>query len=72
MKRQLQSVAQFCAQSPFTENQVRWWIFNAGDNGLTAADALVRIGRRVYIDVDGFDRWLVAQQEAPSVERSVA
>lgn len=72
MKRNLQSVAQFCADSPFTENQVRWWVFNASDNGLTAADALIRIGRRVYIDVDGFDRWLVAQQETTTAARGAA
>lgn len=61
MKRNLQSVAQFCAESPFTENQARWWIFNAGTNGLADAGAILRIGRRVYIDVDAFDRWLTAQ-----------
>jgi hypothetical protein len=66
MKRNLQSVAQFSANGPFTENQLRWWIFNAAQNGLAAAGAIVRIGRRIYLDVDGFDRWLATQnaQEA--------
>lgn len=68
MKRNLQSVAQFCAEGPFTENQIRWWIFNAASNGLAGAEALVRVGRRVYIDVDGFERWLTAQ----NAERAAA
>lgn len=61
MKRQLKSVAQFCADSPFTENQVRWWVFNAATNGLDAENAIVRVGRRVYVDVDGFERWVDRQ-----------
>lgn len=61
MKRSLQTVATFTAASPFTENQLRWWIFNSGTNGLADANAIVRVSRRVYIDVDGFDRWLTAQ-----------
>lgn len=61
MKRNLQSVAQFCSDSPFTENQLRWWIFNSATNGLVSLEAIVRVGRRVYIDVDAFDRWLSAQ-----------
>jgi hypothetical protein len=56
MKRNLKTVAAFCSDSPFTENQVRWWIFNAESNGL--APAIVRIGRRIYIDLDRFDEWI--------------
>jgi hypothetical protein len=59
--RNLKSVAAFAADSPFSESQCRWWIFKAEDNGLAATGALVRIGRRIYIDADAFDRWLVAQ-----------
>jgi len=62
MQRNLKSVAQFAAESPFTEAQVRWWIFNAGTNGLQSA--VVRIGRRVYIDTDAFAKWVDAQQVA--------
>ncbi len=62
MKRNLKSVAQFAAESPFTEAQVRWWIFNAQANGLHIA--IIRIGRRVYIDVDAFARWIDQQQVA--------
>ncbi|WP_108473180.1 DNA-binding protein [Rhodanobacter thiooxydans] len=62
MNRNLKSVTQFAAESPFTEAQVRWWIFNAATNGLQSA--VVRIGRRVYIDVDAFSAWVDAQQVA--------
>lgn len=60
MQRNLKSVSQFAADSPFTESQIRWWIFNAAANGLQPA--IVRIGRRVYIDVDAFGRWIDEQQ----------
>ena len=62
MNRNLKSVTQFAAESPFTEAQLRWWIFNASTNGLQSA--VVRIGRRVYIDVDAFGAWVDQQQVA--------
>ncbi|AGG88766.1 hypothetical protein [Rhodanobacter denitrificans] len=62
MNRNLKSVTQFAAESPFTEAQLRWWIFNASTNGLQSA--VVRIGRRVYIDVDAFSAWVDQQQVA--------
>ncbi|MEO8672929.1 MAG: DNA-binding protein [Tahibacter sp.] len=64
MKRNLQSVMQLAAASPFTEAQLRWWIFEASRNGLAAVGAIVKIGRRVYIDTDRFDDWITAQNTA--------
>jgi len=63
MARNLQAVAKFAAESKgaFTEAQIRWWIHMSGDNGMAKAGAIVRIGRRVYLDVDAFDRWVTAQ-----------
>lgn len=61
MKRNLKRVAAFVADGPFTENQLRWWIFNAESNGLGKIGGVVRVGRGVYIDVDAFDRWIEAQ-----------
>ena len=61
MTRDLKTISQFAAQTAFTEPQLRWWIFHAGQNGLGDAGAVVRVGRRVYLDVGGFDAWLVAQ-----------
>ena len=58
------TVSEFATTSPFTEPQLRWWIFNRATNGLDAAGAIVRIGgRRIYIDVDGFERWITSQNE---------
>ncbi len=64
MTRNPKSVAAFVEGSPFTEPQLRWWIFHAAENGLDKAGAVIRIGRRVYIDTDGFERWLTQQQQA--------
>lgn len=62
MKRNLKTIADFAAGSPMTEPALRWHVFNADSNGLKAHDAIVRIGRRVYIDVDRFDAWIESQQ----------
>ena len=44
-------------QNPaITEGGLRWLIFRADQNGL--AEAIVRVGRRVLIDVEAFNRWL--------------
>ena len=62
MTRNLKTVPKFAEGSPFTEAQVRWWIFNEKNNGMNDAGVIVRIGRRVYIDPAAFDRWIDAQQ----------
>jgi len=64
MKRELKTVAAFAEGGPFTEAQLRWWIFNEAHNGMRALGVNVRIGRRVYIDVDAFSRWVDSQQVA--------
>lgn len=56
--RTLRSIADFAKETAFTEAQLRWFIFNESNNGMKQAGAVIRIGRRVYIDVEGFDRWL--------------
>lgn len=67
MSRKLKTVSAFADGSPFTEAQVRWWIFNEKHNGMTDCGVVVRIGKRVYIDTDGFDRWIDSQQVARAV-----
>ena len=64
MKRELKTVTAFAASGPFTEAQLRWWIFNEKINGLADHGAVVRIGRRVYVDVNAFDKWIDSQQVA--------
>jgi len=63
MIQNLKPIAEFAKASPFTEHQVRWWIFNASSNGLDNQGAVVRVGRRVYLDVPAFERWIAAQQK---------
>ena len=70
MTRNLRTVSQFAESSPFSEASVRWMIHKAGDNGLAAAGAIVRVGRRVYIDAERFDAWLV--QQNPGLARAEA
>lgn len=67
MTRNLKTVPAFAGDSPFTEAQVRWWIFNERHNGMADHGVVVRIGRRVYVDTPAFDRWVDAQQEARQV-----
>jgi len=57
----LKTVAQFADATPFTEHQLRWWIFQAENNGLAKSGAIVRISRRVYIDTAQFDAWIASQ-----------
>lgn len=64
MKRNLTTVAAVAEAGPLSENQLRWLIFNARENGLDDHGAIVRIGRRVYFDVDALDLWIDSQQVA--------
>ena len=61
IKRNLRSIAAIAAETPFSEGQLRWWIFMAASNGLDATDAVIRVGRRVYIDIDRFNDWIEQQ-----------
>lgn len=64
MAKRLQRVAEFARYYNFTEAQVRWWVFQAGENGLAAAGAIIRIGRSVFIDADRFEAWLESKTQA--------
>ena len=68
MARNLKSVSQFAASSAFTEPQIRWWLHMAEHNGMKAAGAVVRVGRRVYLDEDGFDRWIADQNPGANAQ----
>jgi hypothetical protein len=63
-KHNLMTVRQFCAAHPaFTEGSVRWLLFNRETNGLSVA--LVKKGRRIWIDVDAFFHWLEQSEPTP-------
>jgi hypothetical protein len=65
IKRNLQSIAALAASTPFSEGQLRWWVFTSASNGLDNANAVVRVGRRVYIDIDRFNDWIERQNQRP-------
>ena len=57
----LLTVTQLSEKSPaFSEASLRWLIFNAVTNGLDRA--LMKVGRRILIDVSEFERWLEDQR----------
>jgi hypothetical protein len=58
--RTVQQVAE--AYPAFTEGGLRWLIFNAEENGFSSA--IVRVGRRVLIDLEELDRWIDARRQA--------
>jgi hypothetical protein len=61
----LRTIKQLAQENPaFTEASLRWLVFNARQNGLDAA--IVRVGRRVLIDIQRLDAWLEARREARS------
>ena len=73
--RDLFTVAQFASRRPaWTQPALRNLILNSVDrissrgdriagNGLSEAGAIVRVGRRVLIDEEGFFRFIAAQQK---------
>ncbi len=63
---QILTVRQVTEHYPaFTENALRWRLFNKEKNGLVSA--VLKVGGRVYIDTDKFDRWLDSQRCGSSV-----
>lgn len=60
----LRTVKQLAAENPaFTEGSLRWLVFNAASNGFDTA--IVRVGRRVLIDVPKLNDWLEANRAVP-------
>ena len=61
----LLTVSQFAEQHPaFSVVGLRWQIFNAEKNGLKEAEAIIRLGRKVLIDVEKYFQWVYNQQVA--------
>jgi len=60
----LLTVSQFSDRFPaFPPGGLRWQIFNEETNGLKAAGAIIRVGRKVLINEDKFFVWIDSQQE---------
>ena len=63
----LQTVPQFSENNPaFPIGGLRWQIFNENKNGLKASGAIIRIGRKVLINVDRYFDWVDSQQKIMS------
>ena len=59
LPRSLLTVNQLSEKHPFvSQGSLRYLIFNSKLNGLEAAGALVRLGRRVLIDEEKFFEWI--------------
>jgi hypothetical protein len=57
----LKTISQLVQDQPgLTEGGLRWDVFNARTNGLDDFGAVIRKGRRVYIDEDAYLEWLKA------------
>lgn len=58
----IRTVKQFVAENPaFTYGGMRKLIYFEDTNGMKASGAVLRIGRKVLIDVDCFYNWLKNQ-----------
>lgn len=57
----LVSIQEFCQANPqFRPGTIRKLIFHERENGFNRV--VVRLGRRVFLRLDEFERWLLAQQ----------
>ena len=57
--RRLRTITQFCEDNPaFRPGGIRWQIYKSNQNGLQHSGAIVRIGRRVYVDEDRYFDWV--------------
>ena len=50
-----------CGRYPFTEGQMRFLLMRRHKNGLE--QAIIKVGKRVYVRIDLFDAWLEAQRK---------
>lgn len=59
ISRRLVTVKNLPSQYPganITDSSIRWQIFNGKENGFSTC--VVRMGRKVLIDLDRFETWL--------------
>ena len=63
VSQNLRTLSQFAAEhNAFSVGGLRWHIFNAAKNGLAESGALVRVGRRIYVDPERFFSWVSSIQ----------
>lgn len=56
------TVKQYAERYPYpSESSLRWLLFNSSANGLESA--VIRVGRRIILDLDALNTWLRSQQK---------
>ena len=59
MQSDIYTVKQIAESIPaLTEGAIRWQLFNRENNGLSQSGAIVRNGRRIFIDLPMYIAWL--------------
>jgi hypothetical protein len=53
---ELRTVRQAAKETPFSENTIRWWIFQAPENGFE--NVMRRVGGRIFIDLAALGKWI--------------
>jgi hypothetical protein len=62
----LLTVKQFSEKNPaFTEGGLRMYIFYENKNGMTDADVIVRVGRKILIHEENFFKWATTPHKKP-------
>ncbi len=66
MQPNLETVRTLSQKHPnvITDGGLRWEIFNEDKNGLKEAGAIIRRGRKIYIDVDRYFSWLYGDSKS--------
>jgi hypothetical protein len=52
----LRTIRQAASETIFTENTLRWWIFQSPENGFDRV--IRRVGRRIYVDLEELEGWI--------------
>ena len=47
-----------------SENQIRWWIYQREQNGIERFGAVVKKGRRWFVNLPKLREWILAGDEA--------
>lgn len=65
--KNLRTVKQAAAETPFSENTIRWWIFQSPENGFQKV--IRRVGGRIFIDLAELEKWIESSADNASACR---
>lgn len=66
--KDLRTVKQAAVETPFSENTIRYWIFQAPENGFQ--NVIRRVGGRIFIDLAELEIWIEASADAARLEKA--